>query len=203
MRAGELDLLDLPLPLVLRPSARISDDDLMRFSEQNKPYRIERTKEGDILVMTPIGYIGGTHEIYVAGALLTWAEEDGQGSAVGPNVGFNLPDGSCLAPDAAWLSLDRVTALTPKQQAGYPPLCPDFVIEVRSQSDSRRIVEAKMQTWIDNGAHLAWLIDPIEANVSIYRPNEPTETLERPDIVAAHAPVAGFELRTTRLWPTP
>ena len=203
MRAGELDLLDLPLPLILRPRAPICDDDLMRFSERNKPYRIERTKEGDILVMTPVGGKGSNHEMYVASMLFHWADEDGTGIAFSPNGGFNLPDGACLVPDAAWLSLPRWNALTPKQQVGFPPLCPDFLIEVRSQSDSRKVLEAKMQQWIENGAQLAWLIDAIDATVSIYRPNEPTETLERPDLVTAHPPVGGFELRTTRLWPTP
>lgn len=203
MRPGELNLLDLPFPLVLRPSAPLCDDELIRFSEQNKPYKIERNKEGDLVIMTPVGFIGGTHEIYVAGALLLWAEEDGSGTALGANVGFNLPDGSCLAPDAAWIPLHRWHGLTRRQQEGFLPFCPDFLVEVRSKSDSRKVLEAKMQQWVENGAQLAWLIDPIEATVSIYRPNEPTETLERPDIIAAHAPVTGFELRTTRLWPTP
>lgn len=201
MLAGELNLLDLSFPLTVRPSAPLCDDDLLRFSERNKPYKIERNKEGDLVIMTPIGGMGGTHEFHVTASFAAWVERDGTGIGFSPNTGFNLPDGSCLAPDAAWLSLPRWNALTPKQQAGYPPLCPEFVIEVRSQSDPRRTVEAKMATWIENGAQLAWLIDPIEATVSIYRPNEPTETLERPDLVAAHAPVAGFELRTTRLWP--
>lgn len=187
------------------PSAqtRMSDEELMAFSQRHKPYRFERTKDGEIITMTPIGFLGGTHETYVAGALDRWAQEDGRGTAVGPNVGFNLPDSSCLAPDAAWIESTRLAALTPKQQAGFPPLCPDFLIEIRSQSDSRPTLEAKMQQWIANGAQLAWLIDPIDATVTIYRPNQPTETLERPDLVTAHAPIAGFTLRTTRLWPTP
>ena len=83
---------------------------------------------------------------------------------------------------------------------GYPPLCPDFAIEIRSKSDSRREVEAKMQTWLDNGAKLAWLVDPIAASLTIYRPGRAPETLERPEIVKGEAPVDGFELRCTRLW---
>ena len=151
--------------------------------------------------MTPVGGIGGTHEFYVTASFATWVEQDGTGIGFSPNTGFNLPDGSCLAPDAAWIPLHRWDALTLRQREGFLPFCPDFLIEVRSRSDSRKILEAKMRQWIENGAQLAWLIDPIEATVSIYRPGEPTETLERPDTVAAHAPVAGFQLRTTRLWP--
>ncbi|MGD0796186.1 MAG: Uma2 family endonuclease [Acidobacteriaceae bacterium] len=200
MRAGQIDLVDLELPIVLRPSAPVSDEDLLRFSVQNKPYKIELNKEGEIEIMTPVGYKGGKHEGYIAAALLLWAEKDGRGSALPANVGFKLPDGSCLAPDAAWLTKEHEDSLTPEQQDGFPPICPDFLIEVRSQSDARRIVEAKIQTWLDNGAQLAWLVDPVDGSVTIYRPGEAVETLLRPEVVVAGAPVAGFELRCARLW---
>ena len=200
MRAGQIDLLDLELPLILRPSSPVSDEELMRFSRQNRPYKIERNQNGDITIMTPVGGIGSTHEMYVASQLFSWTEQDGTGIDFSPSVGFNLPDGSCLSPDASWIALERWNKLTPQQQSGFPPLCPDFLIEVRSKSDPRRMVEAKMQTWLDNGAQLAWLIDPIAGNATIYRPGQPPETLDRPEGVRATAPVAGFELRCTRLW---
>lgn len=200
MRAGQIDLLDLPMPIVLRPGKRVSDEELMRFSEQNKPFKIERNKEGDITIITPVNYRGGKQEGYVAAALLLWAEEDGRGSAIPANVGFNLPDGSCLAPDAAWLTKAHEDALTPEQLDSFPPICPDFLIEVRSKSDARRAVEAKMQSWIDNGAQLAWLVDPIDRNVTIYCPGHAPETLNRPEIVVATEPVDGFELRCAPLW---
>jgi Uma2 family endonuclease len=195
-----LNLTSLVLPISLRPNAPVSDEDLMRFSEQNKPFKIERNKEGELIVMTPVGFIGGTHEGYVAAALLLWAEQDGRGTAVPANVGFKLPDGSCLAPDGAWVAQTRLDALTPEQKAGYPPLCPDFIIEVRSQSDSRSSVEAKMQLWLENGAQLAWLVDPIDANVTIYSPGHAAELLARPEVVLGTGPITGFELRCSRLW---
>ncbi len=200
MRAGQIDLLDLTLPITLRPSAPVSDEELMRFSEQNKPYKIERNKEGEITVMTPVGGIGSTHERYVNGELYIWTRKAGTGIDFSPSVGFNLPDGSCLSPDASWVALDRWNALTPSQQSGFPPLCPDFLIEVRSQSDPRRMVEAKMQTWLDNGAKLAWLVDPIAGSVTIHRPGRPAEILDRPDIVRGEGPVDGFELPCGPLW---
>src|ERR1700678_2145811 len=101
MRAGQIDLLDLEMPILLRPSAPVSDEDLMRFSDQNRPFTIERNKEGELIVMTP---------------------------AAPANVGCMLPDGSCLAPDAAWLAQTGLAALTPEQKIGYPPPCPDFII---------------------------------------------------------------------------
>lgn len=198
-----LDLSSLAPPVLIRPSVPLTDEELIRFSEVNKPYRFERNRYGEIVMMTPAGGIGGTHEARVFSSLFNWNEEVQTGIAFNPNTGFNLPDGSCLSPDAAWLSLARWNSLTPAEQAGFPPLCPEFLIEVRSRSDSRRMVEEKMQLWLDNGARLAWLVDPIDANVTIYRPGEPEQTLERPDVVEAAHPVAGFVLRAERLWPTP
>lgn len=200
MRAGQIDLLDLELPLTLRPSARVSDEELMRFSERNRPHKIERNKEGDLIIRTPVGGIDGTHEKYITMKFGIWAEANGTGIDFSPNTGFNLPDGSCLSPDAAWISLDRWNALTIEQQESYPPLCPDFVVEVRSRSDSRRLVEAKMQSWLENGAKLAWLVDPIAKNVTIYHPGQAAETLNQPEIVIAGPPIAGFELVCTPLW---
>jgi Uma2 family endonuclease len=153
--------------------------------------------------MTPVGGIGSTHERYVDRILANWTEEDGRGIDFSPTVGFNLPDGSCLSPDASWVSLDRWNALSLKQQEGFPPLCPDFLVEVRSKSDPRRMVEAKMQTWLDNGAKLAWLVDPIAKSVTIYRPGQAAETLEQPESVVASDPVAGFILLCAPLWSSP
>lgn len=197
---NHIDLLDLPLPLSLRPSGPVTDDQLIRFSDKNKPYRFERSKDGEITVMTPVGGIGGTHEIFVASMLFSWAEEDGKGIGFASNTGFNLPDGSCLSPDAAWLARWRWDKLTLAEQMSFPPLCPDFIIEIRSRSDSRRLLEAKMQLWLDNGAQLAWLIDPVDGNVVIYRPDQALETLVKPELVEASGPVSGFVLRTSRLW---
>ena len=150
--------------------------------------------------MTPVGGRGSRHELYVSSALNVWAEEDGTGVAFAPNVGFNLRDGSCLAPDTAWLSMSRWDALTAAEQTGFLPLCPEFVVEVRSPGDRRAVIEAKMQQWLANGVVLAWLVDPIAEQVVIYRPGEATETLEKPEWVRGHAPVEGFELKATRLW---
>jgi Uma2 family endonuclease len=202
MRAPQLNLLDLELPIVLSPAAPVTDDKLMRFSRQNRPYKIERTKEGELKIMTPVGGIGSSHEEYVSGEFYIWTKQNGTGKSFSPSCGFNLPDRSCLSPDVAWISFERWNALSLKQQTGFPPLCPEFVIEIRSASDSRRVLEAKMQSWLDNGVRLAWLIDPVDKNVVIYRPDEVFEILDRPDTVVASGPVAGFALDCTPLWST-
>ncbi len=196
-----LNLESLAAPISLRSAVTLSDEELMRFSADNKLYRIERNAQGDITIMSPVGGIGSANEDYVSGEFYLWTRQDGSGKSFSPSAGFNLPDGSCLSPDVAWMTLARWNALTLKQQTGFPPLCPDFIIEIRSASDPRSMVEAKMHLWIQNGAQLAWLIDPVAANAVIYRPGHAPEKLDRPHTLVANAPVAGFVLDCTPLWP--
>jgi Uma2 family endonuclease len=205
MRASEetavpLDLDDLTLPIAVRPATPPSDEELMRFSERNKPYRIERNKEGEIIIMTPVGGIGGNHEFLILAAFTRWMDAGMGGMMFGPNTGFNLPDGSCLSPDGAWVAGSRWNAFSAEEQEGYPPLCPDFLIAVRFKSDRRRPLEEKMRLWMENGAKLAWLIDPVEATVTIYRQNAAEQTLDRPDAVSADPPAEGFLLKTSTFW---
>jgi Uma2 family endonuclease len=195
----EWSLTGLPLPIVLRPPSPLTDDELMVFSRKNKPYRIEKNSRGEIEIMTPVGGKGGRRENFIGRELDFFAEEQG-GFAFGANTGFHLPDGSILAPDAAWMTADHWNALTPTQQEKYPPQCPDFVVELLSPSDSRKMLQAKMEVWIANGAQLAWMIDPYEKTITIYRPGSSPEVLQKPDSIEADAPVAGFRLTTSRLW---
>ena len=196
----EWSLTGLPLPIVLRPPSPLTDDELIAFSRKNKPYRIERNAKGELEIMTPVGGWGSNWEAIVIRELGMWAEDDGRGMFFSSNGGFNLPDGSMLSPDASWLSYERWNTLTPRQQASYPPLCPEFVIEILSESDSLRVLQTKMEVWMANGAQLAWMVDPYAATITIYRPNAEPETLHRPDSIEADAPVAGFRLTTSRLW---
>ncbi len=171
----------------------------MAFSRRNRPYRIEMNAQGEIEVMTPVGGDGGRWEILVGRELSYWAEDQG-GITFGSSTGFRLPDGSVLSPDVAWVSTARWNALTRAEQRSFPPVCPEFLIEILSLSDSRPVLERKMATWIANGAQLAWMIDPYAATISIYTPGKPVEVLERPDSVEAGWPVAGFRLTTSGIW---
>jgi Uma2 family endonuclease len=196
----QMDFSDVPAPVAMRFDVPMTDEELIAFSILNKPWRFEREKNGEITVMTPVGGTGSLHEMTVSSALHAWNRKARTGMVFAPNAGFNLPDGSCLAPDAAWLKMDRWVPLTRQEKEGFPPVCPEFVVEVRSQSDPRRPLEEKMLRWIENGAQLAWLIDPFEKQVVVYRPGEATETLEAPDVVRGHAPVDGFELEMQPIW---
>ena len=193
-------LQEMPLPLRFRPATPMSDEELMRFSAANEVLRVERDANGEILVMTPAGSRTSKINMRIGRLLDEWAEADGRGVAFDSNGGFTLPDGSMRAADAAWVSLPRWKALSDADQSRYAPLCPDFVIELRSPTDSLSELREKMQQWIANGAQLAWLIDPIERAVSIYRPGEEPEVHQYPTSVQGNGVMAGFELVMARIW---
>ena len=198
----EWTLTGLPLPITLRPPSPFSDDDIFALSEKNQALRIEKNAEGDLLIMTPLGGQSGIWEVRLLRELSYWAEEDGRGVTFSSNTGFNLPDGSMLSPNASWISNRRWDSLTSKDRRRYPPLCPEFVVEILSATDSVNSLDAKMETWIANGAQLAWLIDPYAATLTIYRPGQDRDVLKRPDFVEAGSPVVGFRLTTANLWAT-
>ena len=198
----EITLAGLPLPVIVRPATALTDDELMLFSQRNQGYRIERNSQGELEIMSPSGGDGSRWESRVIRELDFWAEQNG-GASFSSNGGFHLPDGSVLSPDAAWVSGARWNALSKDERRGFPPLCPDFVIEILSASDSRPVLEKKMLMWMANGAQLAWMIDPYAATLTIYRPDREPEVLDRPDSVEAEAPVAGFRLTTSNLWAQP
>lgn len=197
--AHEGRLAGIPLPATLRPSAPMSDDELLVFSQKNEPYRIERNARGELEIMTPVGGDGSRCEALVIAELTLWTEVNG-GVCFSSNGGFSLRDGSVLSPDASWLSEARWNALTDAQRSSFPPLCPEFIIQVLSASDSRPALRAKMQAWLANGAQLAWMIDPRAGEFSIYRPGQEPEVLLRPESVEAQEPIRGFRLRASRFW---
>jgi Uma2 family endonuclease len=171
-----------------------------RFCAANDFLRVERDANGEILVMTPAGTKTSRMNSRITRLLDEWAEQDGRGIAVDSNGGFTLPDGSVRAADAAWVARNRWDALSDADQARFAPICPDFIIELRSPSDNLADLIKKMEQWIANGVQLGWLIDPESQTVSIYRPNEQPETLTHPTSIQGHGIMAGFELVMDRIW---
>jgi Uma2 family endonuclease len=195
-----LSLYELPLPLKLVPAAPIGEDEFLAFAKASEPYRVEKNAQGEIIVMTPVGHLGSQRETEASGELMRWARMDGRGEAAGPNAAVNLPDASTLSPDAYWVSKERLAALTPAQLEKFLPLCPEFILEIRSQSDSVKDQQAKMDRWMANGAQLGWLIDPFSATVYIYRPGLQPEVLPKPEVMVGEGPIAGFRLEMERFW---
>jgi Uma2 family endonuclease len=132
--------------------------------------------------------------------LFNWAERDGRGLAFDSSSGFILPNGAMRSPDASWVSRQRWSRLTEHEKETFSPLCPEFVVEVRSRTDSLKRLKLKMAEWIDNGAQLGWLIVPDQRFIEIYRPGAPPEKREGPAKIAGEGPVAGFKLDLRHIW---
>jgi Uma2 family endonuclease len=195
-----LALTDAGLPVRLRFERPMTDEELMRFCAVNDDLRVEREPNGEILVMTPANIKTSSMNSRINRLLDEWAEADGRGIVSGPDGGYTLPDGSMRAPDAAWVANRRWQALSKEDQGRFAPICPDFVIELRSPSDNLPDLLSKMQQWIANGVEVGWLIDPKEKAVTIYRPGEQPEVLAQPTSVQGTGPIAGFELVLARIW---
>lgn len=178
----------------------MTDEELLAFCAAHEPARVERQANGELILMSPTFSEGGGIEGEVGGELYVWARADRRGKYFGSSAGFTLPDTSVRAADAAWVSWTQWNALTAEQRNSFAPICPEFVIEVRSASDRLATLREKMEMWTANGAELAWLIDPERRVVEVYRPGEGAEVFEDPSSVRGSGPVAGFELVMGRVW---
>lgn len=190
----------LPIQLHFGADLRLDDDELFRFCQLNRELSIERSANGDLDIMTPVGGEGSSRNAELTFALVRWSREDGTGVAFDSSAGFLLPNGAMRSPDAAWLEQSRWEELTREQREKFVPLCPDFVVELRSRSDALAALQSKMAEWIDNGARLGWLVDPENRAVQVYRPGRDVEILEDPDRVSGEPELPGFVLELDVIW---
>lgn len=197
VRSAETKPFILHFGPVLR---KLSDDDFFEFCQANQDWRIERTSDGDIIIMPPTGGETGGRNFDLSVAFGIWAKADGTGKGFDSSTVFSLPNGANRSPDLAWVKLLRWNALTPEQRRGFSPLCPDFVVELRSHTDSLGTLQSKMQEYIDNGSELGWLIDPFEKKVHVYRPQAQVECLDNPATVSGEPLLKGFVLDVRELW---
>jgi Uma2 family endonuclease len=192
---------DRPLVLHLGPVLKkMSDREFFEFCQLNQNWRFERTREGDLIVMPPTGGETGRRNFILTGLFNAWVEKDGTGIGFDSSTGFALSNGARRSPDLAWVRRSRWEQLTDREKEEFPPLCPDFVVELRSRSDSTEALQSKMQEYIENGAQLGWLIDPLEKKVYIYRPGEEATCLENPETVSGDPVLSGFVLDLRRIW---
>ena len=181
-------------------AAPMTDEEFTEFCSAYPDYFIEMTAEGEILIMPPAFSLTGWRNQMINVQLVSWAIRDGRGAATEASSGFLLPSGARRSPDAAWTQKDRLRALTSRSWKGYWHLSPDFVIELRSQTDRLPKLRDKMREWIDNGAQLGWLVDPERHAVEVYRPGREPEILIDPERVLGEGPVDGFVLETKAVW---
>ncbi len=189
-----------PLVLRLRPVVDLTGDQLLELSSLNGDLRLELTAKGELIIMPPTGTETGDRDSEINMQLRLWTKHDGTGVAFSSSTGFTLPNGAIRSPDASWVLLSRIEALTAEQYRKYAPLCPDFVIELHSPSDSLRAAQEKMREYLENGARLGWLMDPEHKRIYVYRPDTLVRELENPETVSGEPVLPGFTLNLREVW---
>jgi Uma2 family endonuclease len=189
-----------PLTVNFPAIVKMTQAQFYEFCQANQELRIERTAQGEVIIMPPAFSDTGNRNFNIAAQLGVWTEQNGMGIGFDSSAGFTLPNGATRSPDASWIKLERWNALTAAAQASFAPICPDFAIELRSASDTLISLQTKMQEYIDNGASLGWLIDRKNRQVYIYRPDRSLEVLEQPEFVTGAPELPGFGLKMAKIW---
>lgn len=190
--------INLPDPLELMID--LSDEQFFDICQKNRDFKFERTASGVLVIMSPTGGNTGRRSIKIATQLEIWSSQTNLGEAFDSSTGFKLPNGADRSPDASWVSRERWDSLTAEQREKFIPLCPDFVVELRSASDRLKTLQDKMQEYRDNGAKLGLLIDPQNKRVEIYRPDQEVEIQENPKTLSGENILPGFVLDLTVIW---
>lgn len=182
------------LPSRLTLKIDLTDEQFFHLCQKNRDYQFERTATGELLIMPPTGSETGRRNVKITTQLDNWNSESKLGEVFDSSAGFKLPNGADRSPDASWVRSERWNALTLEQQEKFAPICPDFVVELRSPSDSLKDLQEKMQEYIANGAQLGWLIDRKNKRVEIYRPGKDVEILDNPVSLSGEDVLPGFVL---------
>ncbi len=188
------------LVLHLPPAIDMTEDQFFEFCQANHELRLERTSSGDIVVIPLEGGGTGYRCSEVAAQLQSWTKCDQTGVAFGSSAGFTLPNGAVRAPDAAWVRKERLRSLSREQKEKFLPLCPDFVVEVRSPSDRLSDLREKMSEYLENGARLGWLLDPPTREAYVYRSGARVQRVRNPASLAADPELPGFVLDLATIW---
>src|SRR5215471_15906053 len=191
---ARIELWTPAVPIKLAPLVELDDEQLYEFCQLNRDLRIERDSHGVLVLMAPAGGGSSARNLELCRQLANWAAQDGSGIAFDSSAGFILPNGALRSPDAAWVRRARWDALAPAERERFVPLCPDFVIELRSPSDRLPPLQRRLREFMRNGAELGWLIDPGRRSVHIYRPAEPVQTELSPERLSAAPVLPGFVL---------
>jgi len=189
-----------PVTVQLEPVVHLSLDEFYQFCQINRDLRIERTSAGELAIMPLTRGASGNRNAEITFQLQRWAKEDGSGVAFDSSTAFALPNGAVRSPDASWVRRERLARLSEEEKQKFLPLCPDLVVELRSPSDPRPLLEAKLREYRDNGARLGLLIDPVGRRVQIYREDGGVEALEGPTTVSGAPVLPGFRLSLDAIW---
>ncbi|WP_017324337.1 Uma2 family endonuclease [Synechococcus sp. PCC 7336] len=182
------------LPISIPRDFNVNDEQFLQFARANPELRIERAADGTLIVMAPTGSEGGNLNFELGLDLGLWNRQTQLGKVFDSSTGFRLPNGAIRAPDLAWIAGDRWQSLTSEQRRGFAPICPDFVMQLASESDDIAMLRLKMQEYIDNGCRLGWLISPKTECVEVYRPRQSVESLSFPTSLSGEDILPNFVL---------
>ena len=183
----------------IQPAAFRVAESFEEFVALNPDLMVEQNANGEIVIVSPAGSEGCSREIVILCELQNWVRRN-HGKAFSSSVLFTLPDGSKRGPDASWIAIDRWEALSKEDREAFAPICPDFVIELRSRSDRIKNLQQKMDNYITNGVRLGWLIDPFQRQVYIYRQTREMETLAEPSVLSGEEVLPGFAMELLLIW---
>lgn len=188
------------ITLNLNPIIQLTDEQFYQLCQENQDVQLERNAKGEIIVMHPSGGETSKKNSVLNLQVGLWNEQTQLGEVFDSNGGFSLPKGGDRAPDLAWVKKERWDSLTPEQKEKFIPLCPDFLIELLSPSDSLKKTQEKMQEYLDNGLRLGWLINRKTQQVEIYRQGQDVEILESPATLSGEDVLPGFVLNLQKIW---
>jgi Uma2 family endonuclease len=193
---------DYLFPVIVRTRAvpELSEDQFFELCQINDALCIERTATGDWSIMPLEGGETSIRKAEITMQLGLWAKDNGAGVVTAAWTGFRLPNTAIRAPDAAWTARPRLAQLSAEEWEKFPPLCPDFVLELRSPIDRLPVLQAKMEEYRVNGARLGWLLDPESHAVYVYRPDAPVERLDNPETLSGDPVLPGFVLNLREIW---
>ncbi|MBW4617264.1 MAG: Uma2 family endonuclease [Desmonostoc vinosum HA7617-LM4] len=188
------------LTVNLKPVLELTDEQFFNLCQANRDLKFERTATGELIIMPPTGGETGNRNGRLNQQLFNWSDQDKTGIVFDSSTCFKLPNGADRSPDAAWIKLSKWNTLTEEQKEKFPPICPDFVIELLSPSDSLSATQEKMKEYLDNGVRLGWLINRKSRQVEIYRQDQEVEVLDSPATLSGEDVLNGFVLNLEKIW---
>ena len=186
--------------LKLKPAIALNDGQFFSLCQQNPDLKIERSRQGELIIMPPTGGETGRKNAELIADFIIWNRQAKLGVVFDSSTCFRLPNGGDRSPDVAWINKDRWEVLTPEQKSKFPPLCPDFVLELLSPSDNLATTQAKMQEYQASGLQLGWLLNPQDQQVEIYRANQTIEILSKPKELSGESVLTNFMLNLAWFW---
>jgi Uma2 family endonuclease len=182
------------------PITALTDEQFDLLCEANPEIKFERTPTGELVIMPPTGGETGMNNATLISRFVVWNEQTSLGKVFDSSTCFRIPGGGDRSPDVAWVEKSRWDALTPEQQRKFPPICPDFALELLSPSDNLKTTQAKMQEYLSCGIWLGWLINPEDKQVEVYRPGQEVEVLRSPSTVSGESVLPEFTLELEWMW---